>query len=112
VVSTTTDQGSNVKKCMSLFRGISGATWLPCAAHKVQIAINNAWRDGGALPLLDKRRRISRMFKNKDAVADALAKSQKNIGVDNIKPITMNETRWNSRYEMTKRIIKLKHHIN
>ncbi|KAF9079023.1 hypothetical protein BGX23_005316, partial [Mortierella sp. AD031] len=34
VVSTTTDQGSNVKKCMALFSGISGATWLPCAAHK------------------------------------------------------------------------------
>jgi hypothetical protein len=97
---------------MSEFRDISGAIWFPCAAHKVQIAINNAWRDGGALPLLDKCRRISRMFKNKDAIGDALAKSQKNIGVNNIKPITMNKTRWNSRYEMTKRIIKLKHHIN
>jgi hypothetical protein len=52
------------------------------------------------------------MFKNKDAVADALAKRQKNIGVDNIKPITMNETRWNSHYETAKWIFKLKHHIN
>lgn len=94
------------------FRKTSRAPWFPCAAHKVQIAINNAWRDGGALPLLDKCRKISRMFKNKDAVADHLAKSQKDSGIDNIKPITMNETRWNSRYEMTKRVIKLKHHID
>lgn len=57
VVSTTTDQGSNVKKCMALFSSISGATWLPCAVHKVQIAINNAWSEGGALPLLDKCRK-------------------------------------------------------
>lgn len=112
VVSATTDQGPNVKKCMALFSGISGATWLPCAAHKVQIAINNAWKEGGALPLLDKCRNISRMFKNKDAVADQLAKSQQSAGVDDIKPITMNETRWNSRYEMIKRIIKLKDHID
>ncbi|KAG0293179.1 hypothetical protein BGZ98_002281, partial [Dissophora globulifera] len=50
--------------------------------------------------------------KNKDAIAGTLAKSQEDMGLDNIKPITMNETRWNSRYEMTKRVIKLKHHID
>jgi len=94
---------------MSLFNAISGATWLPCAAHKIQIAINNAWKNGGALPLLDKCRRISRMFKNKDAVAGTLAKSQEDMGVDSIKPITMNATRWHSRYEMTKHHQPLHH---
>ncbi|KAF9543497.1 hypothetical protein EC957_000858 [Mortierella hygrophila] len=112
VVSTTTDQGSNTKKCMAFFSGISGATLSPCAAHKVQIAINNARGEGGALPLLDKFRRISRMFKNKDVVADRLAKSQQTAGADDIKPITMNETRWNSRFEMIKRVIKLKDYID
>ena len=62
--------------------------------------------------MLDKCRKISRMFKNKDAVADRLAKSQQTAGADDIKPITMNETRWNSRYEMIKRVIKLKDHID
>ncbi|KAG0315915.1 hypothetical protein BGZ99_007170 [Dissophora globulifera] len=52
------------------------------------------------------------MFKNKDAIAGTPAKSQEDMGVDSIKPITMNETGWKSRYEMTKRVIKLKHHID
>ncbi|KAG9062351.1 hypothetical protein KI688_005266 [Linnemannia hyalina] len=75
VVLTMTDQGSNVKKCMSLFNGTSGATWLPCVAHKLQIAINNAWNKGEALSLVDKCKRITRMFKNKGALADTLARS-------------------------------------
>ncbi|KAF9999521.1 hypothetical protein BGZ79_006871, partial [Entomortierella chlamydospora] len=111
-VSTTTNQGSKVKECMALFSGIPGAKWLPCAVHKVKITINNAWKEGGALPLLDKYKNIPRMFKNRDAVADQLAKSQQTAAADDIKPITMNETRWNSRYEMVKWVIILKDYID
>ncbi|KAG0012197.1 hypothetical protein BGZ80_000140 [Entomortierella chlamydospora] len=97
---------------MALFSGIPGAKWLPCAVHKVKITINNAWKEGGALPLLDKYKNIPRMFKNRDAVADQLAKSQQTAAADDIKPITMNETRWNSRYEMVKWVIILKDYID
>ncbi|KAG0275639.1 hypothetical protein BGZ96_003716 [Linnemannia gamsii] len=39
VVAATTDQGSNIKKCMSVFKE-SGTTWMPCASHCIQLHIN------------------------------------------------------------------------
>lgn len=39
VVAATTDQGSNIKKCMSVFEQ-GGTTWMPCASHCIQLHIN------------------------------------------------------------------------
>ncbi|KAF9172406.1 hypothetical protein BGX21_003455 [Mortierella sp. AD011] len=52
------------------------------------------------------------MFKNRDEVTGQLAKSQQTAAADDIKPITMNETHWNSRYEMAKWVTILKDYIN
>ncbi|KAF9168813.1 hypothetical protein BGX20_011222 [Mortierella sp. AD010] len=73
----------------------------------IQITINNAWKDEGAGPLLEKCQKISKLFKNKDFLANRLAKSQKNAEEGELEPVSMGTTRWNSRYEMTKRMFKM-----
>lgn len=111
VVAATTDQGSNMKKCMELFGRTSGVIWLPCASHCIQLAINKAWTEGGAEGLLDKCNNIAKIFKGKGAVSHHLKILQK----DRQKPLTTqvkNDTRWNSRYEMLKRILDLNIYIN
>ncbi|KAF9403937.1 hypothetical protein BGZ76_007165 [Entomortierella beljakovae] len=99
---------------MELYSEISKSsiTWLPCAAHKIQIAINKAWVAGGAEPLLEKCQKISVLFKNKEYLANRLARVQRDAEEDELKPVTMGTTRWNSKYEMVKRIFKMKSHIS
>ncbi|KAG0271333.1 hypothetical protein BGZ96_005849, partial [Linnemannia gamsii] len=96
---------------MQLFGRDTGATWLPCASHCIQLAINKAWKDGKAEELLNKCNDIAKIFKSKGAVSgylQHLQKSQQRQLTTKLK----NDTRWNSRYEMLKRILLLSEYIN
>jgi hypothetical protein len=107
VIATTTDRGSNIKKCMELFGAETGASWLPCASHTIQICIRKAWEEGGAVDLLDKCSKIAKVFRHKGSVSNYLKYLQRKQE-SALKPILENDTRWNSRHEMAKRIYELR----
>ncbi|KAG9064531.1 hypothetical protein KI688_003721 [Linnemannia hyalina] len=76
-----------------------------------KLTINKAWRDGKAEALLNKCNNVAKIFKGKGAVLYHLKTLQKVWQ----KPLTTqvkNDTRWNSQYEMLKRILDLSIYIN
>ncbi|KAF9127251.1 hypothetical protein BG015_004574 [Linnemannia schmuckeri] len=104
---------------MELFGTTADVIWLPCASHCIQLAINKAWTEGEAEELLDKCNKelldncnnIAKIFKGKGALSHYFKRSQKG----HQKSLTTrlkNDTRWNSRYDMLKRILRLSKYIN
>ncbi|KAF9898065.1 hypothetical protein EC991_000950, partial [Linnemannia zychae] len=77
VVAATTDQGSNIKKCMELFGATTDVVWMPCASHCIQLVINKSWVEGKAEKLLEKCNSIAKIFKSKGAVSGYLKALQK-----------------------------------
>lgn len=75
VIAGTTDQGSNIKRTMLDLSEETGAAWIPCSAHKMQLCINKALEQTQAKVLLDKCQQLSTFFRNCSAAMAALSKA-------------------------------------
>lgn len=78
VHSITTDNGSNVKKCVKSMNGIK---WHPCASHTLQLVINKA-----LLPAKKLILRVKRLinFFSRPKQAERLEDIQKNINENEV----------------------------
>jgi hypothetical protein len=78
VHSITTDNGSNVKKCVKNMRGIE---WHPCVSHTLQLVIGK-----GLLPVKKLILRVKRLiiFFSRPKQAERLEDVQKNINENQI----------------------------
>ena len=81
VHSITTDNGSNVKKCVKSMRGI---TWNPCASHTLQLVIGKE-----LLPIKKLILRVKRLinFFLRPKQAERLEEIQKNINENEVTEI-------------------------
>jgi len=78
VHSITTDNGSNVKKCVKSMRGIN---WHPCASHTLQLVIGK-----GLLPIKKLISRVKRLinFFSRPKQAERLEGVQKSINENEV----------------------------
>lgn len=108
IIGVTTDQGSNYKKAMSMYEDISKANWIPCASHKIQLCINKALDSTpDAQAVIDRCHKISTFYRGGGFSTDLLVKHQRRLYDKSSKLKSMNATRWNSRYMMAARVLKV-----
>lgn len=108
IVGATTDQGSNYKKAMSMYEDISEVNWIPCASYKIQLCINKALdKTPDAQALIDRCYKISTFYRGGGFSTDLLMKHQRRLYDKSFKLLSMNATRWNSRYTMAARVLRV-----
>ncbi|XP_044573520.1 E3 SUMO-protein ligase ZBED1-like [Drosophila ananassae] len=105
VVCVVTDNDSTMKKACELLK----YKHLPCVAHTINLLVQDALRFPVVESILSKCKSIVAYFKRSTVAYEKFKEAQ---GVD--QPVGLLQempTRWNSAYEMIKRIIKTNEHI-
>lgn len=86
---------------------IETISWIPCASHKLQLCIHHALdRSPAAKTLFSKCQVLSKHIKNHTEVRRQVELTQKERFKKSRRMIIGNETRWNSHFEMGKRVVE------
>ena len=101
LVATTTDNGRNVVSAV-----VTHLQWqhLACAAHTLQIAVKSGLSLQPVSDVLKRCRKLVGHFRHSIVVQNLLEEKQERLELPKHKLIQEVSTRWNSTYEMLKRI--------
>lgn len=109
----TTDQGANIKKAIELYRHTEKISWLPCSSHKLQLCVYKALSEcKGAKMLIDKCHKLSTFFRTTSNAMNILNEEQDKLYKSRLKLLSTTVTRWNSQYEMARRVYQINTAIN
>ncbi|KAF8910224.1 hypothetical protein BGZ58_005938, partial [Dissophora ornata] len=108
-------QGANIKKAMELFSDVPSsddnrtkASWLPCAAHVMQLCVNKSISSTPAVDaVLTKCQSISVHFRTFSSAEVLFEVEQKLLGMKPLKFLSVVITRWNSKLDMARRVLEL-----
>ncbi|KAJ8043461.1 Zinc finger BED domain-containing protein 1 [Holothuria leucospilota] len=100
VTSVVHDNGSNVKKIGEAV----GKCDVPCAAHTLQLRINSGLDVPAISKVLGAASRLVGHFRKSNVATKALAIKQEQMGTTQHKLIQSCKTRWNSTYDMLRRL--------
>ncbi|KAE8748652.1 hypothetical protein FOCC_FOCC004663 [Frankliniella occidentalis] len=98
------EDGDNLcQECLALKHGVqfSGVTYVPCAAHTLQLAVGDALNLSPILSLTKKARKMATKLRT-----HRYAVRLEQLGLT--KPVLNNETRWSSTYTMMESLLKLR----
>jgi len=101
-----TDSARNMKSAFSNFNENNNLNHFFCAAHKLQLAIDDALKENNMNSLLKKCRSFVTHYNHSNKAWERLQQIQCRLKLPNHKLIQMVETRWNSVYLMLERIIE------
>lgn len=109
VIATVHDNAANITACTRK-SDLMGSS-LPCFAHTLQCAVNNALQKSSTDELLRKVSRIVSHFKHSTVAKAALTKAQKRLKLPLHELIQSCRTRWNASYYMINRTLEQKEAI-
>lgn len=103
VVAATTDNGRNVVNAI-----VSHLQWqhVPCAAHTLQIAVRGGLQLQPVVEVLQRCRKLVGHFRHSYVAQNLLEEKQERLELPKHKLVQEVATRWNSTYEMLKRVIE------
>lgn len=105
VSTVVTDNALNAKNSVRDLEGLFINEGVTCAAHSLQLCVTKAMALDDAAAVCDKASKVVTHFRHSNIAATALERKQEQLGVAKLKLIQNCSTRWDSTYEMIKRIV-------
>lgn len=108
MISTTSDRGANIQRALKDYQQQTGTHWIPCALHRIQLCINNGWKSVKAIKdITNKCAAIAKFFRNNRVAMSIFTQERAKLGHKELAFVADNVTRWNSRYNMIRRVVQL-----
>ena len=108
VVAVVHDQGSNMQASLRILHDDSGWASVNCAAHTLQLCVNEGLQIRSIAALLASGRKLVGHFKHSSKATAALAQKQKQMNMPVKRLIQDCPTRWNSSFYMLERILEIR----
>ncbi|KAL4123109.1 hypothetical protein QTP88_015339 [Uroleucon formosanum] len=106
IMSVVTDNAKNVLNAVNLLDNITEKSDLTCAAHSLQLAVNNALKYDKIENLIQVCSKIVCHFKHSNLASQYLKDKQEQLGLPTESLIQSCKTRWNSIFMMLDRLYK------
>ncbi|XP_060859967.1 E3 SUMO-protein ligase ZBED1-like [Metopolophium dirhodum] len=104
IMTVVTDNARNAINAVQLLTNISETYDVTCAAHSIQLAVNNGLGQDGITTLIQLSSKMVGHFKHSNVAKHALTKMQEQLGLTQQSLIQSCKTRWNSVYMMLDRL--------
>ncbi|KAL4131395.1 hypothetical protein QTP88_008711 [Uroleucon formosanum] len=104
IMTVVTDNARNAINAVQLLTNISETYDVTCAAHSIQLAVNNGLEQDGITTLIQLSSKMVGHFKHSNVAKHALTKMQEQLGLTQQSLIQSCKTRWNSVYMMLDRL--------
>jgi len=104
IMIVVTDNAKNVLNAVYSLTNISETYDLTCAAHSIQLAVNNGLRQDGIDTLIQLSSKVVGHFKHSNVSKQAITKIQEQLGLTQQSLLQSCKTRWNSVYMMLNRL--------
>lgn len=108
VVSVVHDQGSNMQACARLMKSEFGWESVNCAAHLIQLCVQDGLKLNTIDRLLGASRRLVTHFKHSTVATAALVDRQRSMNMTVKKLLQDVFTRWNSTYYLLNRLTEMR----
>ena len=108
MVTVVHDQGSNMQAFLRILHDDSGWASVNCAAHTLQLCVNEGLQIRSIAALLASGRKLVGHFKHSSKATAALAQKQKQMNMPVKKLIQDCPMRWNSSFYMLERILEIR----
>ena len=108
VVSVVHDQGSNMQACARLMKSEFGWESVNCAAHLIQLCVQDGLKLNTIDRLLGASRKLVTHFKHSTVATAALVDRQKSMNMAVKKLLQDVSTRWNSTYYLLDRLTEMR----
>ncbi|CAI6369807.1 unnamed protein product [Macrosiphum euphorbiae] len=104
IMTVVTDNARNAINAVQLLTNISETYDVTCAAHSIQLAVNNGLGRDEITTLIQLSSKMVGHFKHSNIAKHALTKMQEQLGLTQQSLIQSCKTRWNSVYMMLDRL--------
>lgn len=104
IVAVVTDNARNIINAVNALTNVSETYDLTCAAHSIQLAVNNGLQQDGIDTLIQLSSKMVGHFKHYNLAKHALTKMQEQLGLNQLSLIQSCTTRWDSVYMMLDRL--------
>ncbi|XP_025204441.1 zinc finger BED domain-containing protein 1-like [Melanaphis sacchari] len=94
----------NIINAVNSLTNVSETYDLTCAAHSIQLAVNNGLQQDGIDTLIQLSSKVVGHFKHSNLAKHALTKMQEQLGLNQLSLIQSCKTRWDSVYMMLDRL--------
>lgn len=108
ISTIVTDNAANVVKAVNQIGNIEGELDVTCAAHTLQLAVNDALASENIQEMIKKASKIVGHFKHSNVAKYAPEGKQKELNLPVLSLLQCNNTRWNLVFLMLERLIKNK----
>ena len=108
VIALVHDQEANIQLCGNLLFEEVGWESINCAAHKLQLCIDEGLKDPTIARAVGAARKLVGHFKHSALATAELKKRQEQMGVKHKKFIQDCPTRWNSVFYMIQRLLEMR----
>jgi len=103
-IAVVTDNARNIINAVNSLTNVSETYDLTCAAHSIQLAVNNGLQQDGIDKLIQLSSKMVGHFKHSNLAKHALTKMQEQLGLNQLSLIQSCKTRWDSVYMMLDRL--------
>lgn len=103
-MAVVTDNSRNIINAVNSLTNVSETYDLTCAAHSIQLAVNNGLQQDGIDTFIQLSSKMVSHFKHSNLAKHALAKMQEQLGLNQLSLIQSCKTRWVSVYMMLDRL--------
>lgn len=106
IIAIVTDNAANIVKAVQSMEQVQEKSNVTCAAHTLQLSVNNSLSSDDIQFLVTKASKIVGHFKHSNVAKYALKEKQKQLGLPMLTLLQSCNTRWNSTFLMLERLTK------
>jgi len=104
IMAVVADNARNIINSVISLTNVSETYELTCAAHSIQLAVNNGLQQNSIDTLIQLSSKMVGHFKHSNLAKHALTKMQEQLGLNQLSLIQSCKTRWDSVYKMLDRL--------